>query len=212
VRLRDVARISYGGRATRQPEVQRPPGCGHGDQAGKRCQRARHDRSGEGDRARLQPLPEGLSVIYPLDTAPYVQHSFHDVMKTLRRPSPWFLSCCCSCRTCCDAHTDHRGTRVLLAPARCSRVSVFRSTASPVRHGVAIGLLVDDAIVVVESVERVMEEEHLGPKEATDVQWSRSRGRWSHSAGARRRVHTDGFLQRLRGVIYVSSPSRSCPP
>ena len=31
----------------------------------------------------------------------------------------------------------------------------------------AIGLLVDDAIVVVENVERVMSEEHLSPKEAT---------------------------------------------
>jgi multidrug efflux pump subunit AcrB len=31
----------------------------------------------------------------------------------------------------------------------------------------AIGLLVDDAIVVVENVERVMDEEGLSPKEAT---------------------------------------------
>src|SRR5947209_3215600 len=31
----------------------------------------------------------------------------------------------------------------------------------------AIGLLVDDAIVVVENVERVMQEEHLSPLEAT---------------------------------------------
>src|SRR3546814_756432 len=31
----------------------------------------------------------------------------------------------------------------------------------------AIGLLVDDAIVVVENVERIMRDEHLGPKEAT---------------------------------------------
>ena len=31
----------------------------------------------------------------------------------------------------------------------------------------AIGLLVDDAIVVVENVERVMEEEHLDPLQAT---------------------------------------------
>src|SRR5438132_2397256 len=31
----------------------------------------------------------------------------------------------------------------------------------------AIGLLVDDAIVVVENVERVMAEEHLSPREAT---------------------------------------------
>src|SRR5258706_5920723 len=32
----------------------------------------------------------------------------------------------------------------------------------------AIGLLVDDAIVVVENVERVMTEEKLGPQEATE--------------------------------------------
>jgi multidrug efflux pump len=31
----------------------------------------------------------------------------------------------------------------------------------------AIGIVVDDAIVVIESVERIMREEHLGPKEAT---------------------------------------------
>src|SRR5205823_2615448 len=31
----------------------------------------------------------------------------------------------------------------------------------------AIGIVVDDAIVVVEAVERIMREEHLGPKEAT---------------------------------------------
>ncbi|TGV62070.1 hypothetical protein EN801_049965, partial [Mesorhizobium sp. M00.F.Ca.ET.158.01.1.1] len=31
----------------------------------------------------------------------------------------------------------------------------------------AIGILVDDAIVVVENVERIMAEEHLSPKEAT---------------------------------------------
>ena len=31
----------------------------------------------------------------------------------------------------------------------------------------AIGIVVDDAIVVVEAVERIMREDHLGPKEAT---------------------------------------------
>ncbi len=42
----------------------------------------------------------------------------------------------------------------------------------------AIGLLVDDAIVVVENVERVMVEEKLSPKEATESRCRRSRGRW----------------------------------
>ena len=31
----------------------------------------------------------------------------------------------------------------------------------------AIGIVVDDAIVVIESVERIMREEHLSPQEAT---------------------------------------------
>jgi multidrug efflux pump len=41
----------------------------------------------------------------------------------------------------------------------------------------AIGLLVDDAIVVVENVERVMTEEGLPPKEATKARWARSPAR-----------------------------------
>jgi multidrug efflux pump len=41
----------------------------------------------------------------------------------------------------------------------------------------AIGLLVDDAIVVVENVERVMHEEGLPPKEATRRPWIRSPAR-----------------------------------
>lgn len=42
----------------------------------------------------------------------------------------------------------------------------------------AIGLLVDDAIVVVENVERVMVEDKLPPKRARRSQWSRFRARW----------------------------------
>src|SRR5690554_7832783 len=41
----------------------------------------------------------------------------------------------------------------------------------------AIGLLVDDAIVVVENVERVMEEDGLPPKEATKRSMERSEER-----------------------------------
>ena len=64
----------------------------------------------------------------------------------------------------------------------------------------AIGLLVDDAIVVVENVERVMEEDKLSPKEATrklDERDHRRAGR--HRPGADRRVPADGVLQRLDG-------------
>jgi multidrug efflux pump len=41
----------------------------------------------------------------------------------------------------------------------------------------AIGIIVDDAIVVVENVERIMAEEGLSPFEATKRRWARSPGR-----------------------------------
>src|SRR3546814_13504957 len=43
----------------------------------------------------------------------------------------------------------------------------------------AIGLLVDDAIVVVENVERIMRDEHLGPTEATKKSMTEKIGRAS---------------------------------
>ncbi len=42
----------------------------------------------------------------------------------------------------------------------------------------AIGLLVDDAIVVVENVERVMSEEGYRPRRRPNVRWNRSRAPW----------------------------------
>jgi hypothetical protein len=61
----------------------------------------------------------------------------------------------------------------------------------------AIGLLVDDAIVVVENVERVMSEEKLSPLEATRNRWVKSPVRWWASHSCFGRVHPDGFLRRF---------------
>jgi multidrug efflux pump len=51
----------------------------------------------------------------------------------------------------------------------------------------AIGLLVDDAIVVVENVERIMSEEGLSPREATRKSMGQIQGRWSVSRWCCRR-------------------------
>ncbi len=62
----------------------------------------------------------------------------------------------------------------------------------------AIGLLVDDAIVVVENVERLIQQEGLSPKEAApqvDGRDHRRAGRRRHGAG--RGVPADGLLQRV---------------
>ncbi len=62
----------------------------------------------------------------------------------------------------------------------------------------AIGLLVDDAIVVVENVERVMEEEALSPKEATRKSMDQITGALVGIAtGAVRGVFADGVLRRF---------------
>ena len=62
----------------------------------------------------------------------------------------------------------------------------------------AIGLLVDDAIVVIENVERVMAEEGLSPKRGhAQVDGPDHRRARRHRAGPRRRLHPDGVLHRL---------------
>ncbi len=72
----------------------------------------------------------------------------------------------------------------------------------------AIGLLVDDAIVVVENVERVMAEEGLPPKEATRKSMGQIQGRSGrYRDGTVGGIRTDGLLWRfywcyLSSVLY----------
>ena len=62
----------------------------------------------------------------------------------------------------------------------------------------AIGILVDDAIVVVENVERIMSEEGLPPREATrKAMTADHRRHHRYHAGAGGRVHPDGIFSGL---------------
>ncbi len=70
----------------------------------------------------------------------------------------------------------------------------------------AIGLLVDDAIVVVENVERVMVEDKLPPKEATQKSMGKSRARWWGSPWcSQRSLFRWPFLAVQRGQSIASS-------
>ena len=115
-------------------------------------------------------LPPNVEVTYPNDTTPFVRLSIEDVVKTLIEAVVLVFV-------------------VMLVFLQSWRATIIPTLAVPVvllgTFGVlavfgysintltmfavvlAIGLLVDDAIVVVENVERVMEEEGLGPREAT---------------------------------------------
>ncbi len=115
-------------------------------------------------------LPPNVEVVYPYDTTPFVKLSIEDVVKTLIEAIVLVFI-------------------VMFVFLQSFRATIIPTLAVPVvllgTFGVlaffgysintltmfgmvlAIGLLVDDAIVVVENVERVMEEEGLSPREAT---------------------------------------------
>jgi HAE1 family hydrophobic/amphiphilic exporter-1/multidrug efflux pump len=119
----------------------------------------------------LKPLlPTGVQIVYPFDTTPFVKTSIEGVVHTLIEAVilVFFVM-----------FLFLQNFRATLVPTIAVPVvllgtfgvmSVFGfsiNTLSMFAMVLAIGLLVDDAIVVVENVERIMEEERLSPLEAT---------------------------------------------
>jgi multidrug efflux pump len=120
---------------------------------------------------RLRPtFPPGVDAIYPYDTTPFVELSIKDVVVTL------FVAIGLVFMIMYLFLQNLRATLIptLAVPVvllgTCAILSLLGySINSLTMFGMvlAIGLLVDDAIVVVENVERVMHEDHLPPKQAT---------------------------------------------
>jgi len=117
-----------------------------------------------------QYFPEGVSYVIPYDTTPFVEISIHEVQKTLMEAIVlvFFVML-----------LFLQNLRATLIPTLAVPVVLLGTFAILSMFGysinvltmlamvLAIGLLVDDAIVVVENVERIMEEEGLSPREAT---------------------------------------------
>ncbi|MGG5288666.1 efflux RND transporter permease subunit [Pseudomonas shirazensis] len=115
-------------------------------------------------------LPKGVEVIYPYDTSPVVEASIHSVVHTLFEAIALVFLV---------MYLFLQNFRATLIPSLAVPVVLSATFALLFALGftinvmtmfamvLAIGLLVDDAIVVVENVERLMTEEHLSPKEAT---------------------------------------------
>ncbi|WP_310608237.1 efflux RND transporter permease subunit [Buttiauxella brennerae] len=121
--------------------------------------------------ASLQPyFPQGMKVVYPYDTTPFVKISIHEVVKTLFEAIILVFLV---------MYLFLQNLRATLIPTIAVPVVLLGTFAVLSAFGysintltmfgmvLAIGLLVDDAIVVVENVERVMVEDNLSPKEAT---------------------------------------------
>lgn len=119
----------------------------------------------------LRPaFPHGLEVVYPYDTTPFVRLSIHDVVVTLFEAIGlvflvmllFLQNLRATLIPTIAVPVVLLGTFGVLAAAGYS-INVLTMFGMVL----AIGLLVDDAIVVVENVERVMAEDKLSPKEAT---------------------------------------------
>ena len=129
---------------------------------------------------RLRPqFPTGLDVVYPYDTTPFVRLSIEEVVLTLFEAIVLvFLIMFLFLQNLRATFIPTIAVPVvLLGTFGVLAASGFTiNTLTMFGIVLAIGLLVDDAIVVVENVERVMAEEGLTPKEATRKSMSQITG------------------------------------
>jgi len=115
-------------------------------------------------------LPDGYKIVFPRDTTPFIKLSVEEVIKTLIEAVLLVVVV---------MFLFLQSWRATLIPAIAVPVVLLGTFGVLALFGysintltlfgmvLSIGLLVDDAIVVVENVERIMEEEGLSPREAT---------------------------------------------
>jgi multidrug efflux pump len=115
-------------------------------------------------------LPHGYTIAYPRDTTPFIKLSVEEVIQTLIEAVVLVVIV---------MFIFLQSWRATLIPAIAVPVVLLGTFGVLALFGysintltlfgmvLSIGLLVDDAIVVVENVERIMEEEGLSPREAT---------------------------------------------
>ncbi|HEX8603372.1 MAG TPA: efflux RND transporter permease subunit [Pseudoduganella sp.] len=115
-------------------------------------------------------FPKGMKAVVAFDTTPFVKLSIEEVVKTLAEAIVLvFLVMYLFLQNFRATLIPTMAVPVVLLGtfAVLSALGYSINTLTMFAMVLAIGLLVDDAIVVVENVERVMTEEGLSPKEAT---------------------------------------------
>ncbi|WP_158971404.1 efflux RND transporter permease subunit [Chachezhania sediminis] len=115
-------------------------------------------------------FPEGMEYVIPYDTTPFVEISIESVMHTLIEAIVLvFLVMLLFLQNLRATLIPTLAVPVVLLGTFgvMAALGFTINTLTMLAMVLAIGLLVDDAIVVVENVERVMEEEGLSPLEAT---------------------------------------------
>lgn len=115
-------------------------------------------------------LPDSVKIIYPIDATPFIKLSIESVVHTLLEAIVLvFLVMLLFLQNLRATLIPTIAVPVVLLGTFGVLAAFGYSINVLTMFGIvlAIGLLVDDAIVVVENVERVMSEEGLSPKEAT---------------------------------------------
>ena len=155
----------------------------------------------------LKPFfPEGLQAVYPYDTTPFVEKSIEGVVHTLFEAVALVFII---------MYLFLQNFRATLIPtiavpvvllgtfAVLSLAGFSINTLTMFAMVLAIGLLVDDAIVVVENVERVMHEEGLNAVEATRKSMDQITGALVGIALTLSAVFVPmAFMSGSTGVIY----------
>ena len=134
-------------------------------------------------KARLNEMqvnfPDGMEWVVPFDTTPFVRISIQEVVRTLFEAIVLVV---------CVMFLFLQNWRATLIPTIAVPVVLLGTFGVLQAMGysinvltmfamvLAIGLLVDDAIVVVENVERVMRTEGLSPREATEKSMGQIQG------------------------------------
>ncbi|EHK8703020.1 efflux RND transporter permease subunit [Salmonella enterica subsp. enterica serovar Oranienburg] len=181
VHLKDVARIELGGENYNVvARINGKPASGLGIKLATGANALDTATSIKAKLAELQPFfPQGMKVVYPYDTTPFVKISIHEVVKTLFEAIILVFLV---------MYLFLQNIRATLIPTIAVPVVLLGTFAVLAAFGysintltmfgmvLAIGLLVDDAIVVVENVERVMMEDNLSPREATEKSMSQIQG------------------------------------
>ncbi|EHC45020.1 acriflavin resistance protein B, partial [Salmonella enterica subsp. enterica serovar Give str. S5-487] len=181
VHLKDVARIELGGENYNVvARINGKPASGLGIKLATGANALDTATAIKAKLAELQPFfPQGMKVVYPYDTTPFVKISIHEVVKTLFEAIILVFLV---------MYLFLQNIRATLIPTIAVPVVLLGTFAVLAAFGysintltmfgmvLAIGLLVDDAIVVVENVERVMMEDNLSPREATEKSMSQIQG------------------------------------
>jgi multidrug efflux pump subunit AcrB len=126
-------------------------------------------------------MPSGFTIMYPRDNSEFVKTSIREVIETLVIAIALVVVV---------MYLFLQSWRATLVPAIAVPVVLLGTFGILALFGysintltlfgmvLAIGLLVDDAIVVVENVERLMADKGLRPRRPPSNRWTRSARRW----------------------------------